>query len=136
MNALPTGYILWKRKCAGDAIFGICFKEEETTEHMLLRCEWTGGIWLAGCFGLWIDKDDDRAFDQWLLQVFSGLDIAQEDSYLIKRYIAFTCWMIWKTRSKVPVGGKELNVQYTVQRLSIAGQKYDGVIKLFLVSNL
>ena len=77
-NALPTMSNLRESKCTESAIYGICFQEEESLEHMLL-CEWTRGVWLAGCFGLKIDKQAVKTFDQWLLQVFSGLNADHEN---------------------------------------------------------
>ncbi|XVF86650.1 hypothetical protein PTKIN_Ptkin18bG0059400 [Pterospermum kingtungense] len=80
---------------------------------------------MAGCFNVRIDYV--RTLDQSLLEIFSNLYAVKEDGVRIKSYVTYTCWIIGKTQYDVLAEWKELNIQYAMYKLRVAGQEYDDI---------
>ena len=103
-------------------ICGICNKNVETIEHMLLLCEWTKGCWFEGCHGIKIEKIGMSSFDKWLLGVIN--DLKGKGSMNVMNEVVYVCWNIWKGRCDLVVGRKMVDCKMVVKRIRVAIREF------------
>ena len=63
------------------------------------------------------------------MKIFFELDSLRKDGEMTKRNVAYNCWMIWKTRCEMVIGGQMINVKQIVKRIRIAELEYNGAVE-------
>ncbi|OMO55679.1 reverse transcriptase [Corchorus capsularis] len=122
-NVIPTLWGLYRRGCHLNGVCGICGQEVETVEHLLLTCDWTRGVWFSIC-GLMIDKQSITSFDVWLWNLCNSLQESLDEAMPMISMIAFTCWIIWKSRCEVLLNHNVLSPDSTVIRIRKAVSEF------------
>jgi hypothetical protein len=84
-----------KRGGIGPVVCNLCLKDDETTNHLFIHCEYTQYIWKEILSSLkFLDAWNISTLEENLLQWFT--------IYPKMRYIPFlVCWRIWKYRNKI-----------------------------------
>ena len=91
-------YITRKKKCKDSAVCGICEKEEESVEHVLLQCDWTLVVWYGLNVGYRVDRQRITTLDKWIEEVFGMVEKGSEGRRLLLMTVTMACWQIWKER--------------------------------------
>lgn len=77
-NCLATCHNLFLQKCAAENQCQVCHHAVESTEHLLVGCEWTQAIWFGIGLGFWIDFSPFQSIQMWLSGIMDNLDNSQD----------------------------------------------------------
>ncbi|CAN6557042.1 unnamed protein product [Malus baccata var. baccata] len=107
-NCLPTCEALFRRRSSISPTCPICLSHDETIEHLFLTCPWVEPVWFGGALNYKIDRAAIHSWVEWLSAVWSSSFVPSNHADWMRSYIAYTCWVIWKTRcdfvfNKVPI---------------------------------
>ncbi|XP_052107551.1 uncharacterized protein LOC127740552 [Arachis duranensis] len=90
-------------------------KEEETSEHSLLLCEWTRAVWFGSQSQCTPTNRNVRSVGEWLQQMYINCKKASKakaDQNWSR--ICITMWTIWKARNNHVYNSIELNPESTI----------------------
>lgn len=70
-----------------------------TGEHMIFQCEWAQRVWFR-TLDVRVDQSTTNSIEEWLTERRN--ESGNNWMVLERKWVicAFTCWMIWKERSK------------------------------------
>lgn len=97
-GALATKLNLCKRRCGQDPLCPICLCEEESVEHLFFGCQWAQRVWFGSNVNIRINLGNVSSFEKWCEDWFVNNN---DVSDVVRCYIGFTCWHIWKHRCSV-----------------------------------
>lgn len=89
-ESLPTRVKLWQRKCMDDPRCILCGEEEESLNHLMLRCIVTRPIWYGSPLRIDVTQWRETRFRDFL---WSYMEKYPEEFVQLLSYIA---WEIWK----------------------------------------
>lgn len=129
-NAIPTRLNLARRRCFPSPSCPICQAQDETVEHVLLRCEWTRPFWFSSNLQWDITKMPRERFDSWLMEGISKLTRCK-DNYEDEISLLFhSCWIIWKSRNEAIFGNINIDPFYAIQRVNSMVLEFKAAVSL------
>ncbi|KAM1344989.1 hypothetical protein PS2_034172 [Malus domestica] len=93
-NGLPTHAALFKRRVSPSPLCPIFHCDDETIEHLFLRCSWVQAIWFGGALTYRVDGASIQSWVLWLQAVLFSNMGSNLDRTWVQSYIALTCWCI------------------------------------------
>lgn len=123
VNALATNDNLYRRKCKSSSTCSFC-SHDETTEHLLLHCEWAKGVWFSA-LGMNIGVLPYDRVDKWLWHTIEFLAKSGSDwKDMMKQVFLVMCY-IWKHCTEVVFQNKILNLIGVVDRVRKAKKEFN-----------
>ncbi|KAJ1378991.1 Ribonuclease H-like superfamily [Sesbania bispinosa] len=98
-RSLPVRGALHRRHLAQDPLCPICSQEEESIDHLFLKCDWTRAFWFAAHPTLRPSVNHNSGFKEWLGEKLNLIKGLGEGSLAASTELAFSLWNIWKTRN-------------------------------------
>ncbi|KAF7812457.1 reverse transcriptase [Senna tora] len=120
-DAIPTGEAQVRRGCNVTMFCPICGVKPESTEHMLMLCDWVKKVWFLCPLALRVSEFDTSRFDVWCEQM---LVIISSMKDFDKSLWAYLCWGIWKARCDFVFKGVAVNVLKVVILAVIAANEF------------
>ncbi|KAJ1389468.1 Ribonuclease H domain [Sesbania bispinosa] len=115
-KSLPVRGALHRRHLAQSPLCPICSQEEESIDHLFLRCDWTRAFWFAGHPSLSPSSNPDLRFKDWLREKLSLLKDLGDQSASTSTELAFSLWNIWKARNNVVFKDDHVNIERVISR--------------------
>lgn len=112
-NAIATKENLFTRKCTRNPLCSLCGIEIESIEHVLLRCEWTRGVWENSGLSFSTPIQNVVSMKRWVEDLFVEFGDKFSD---ILGTISQICWAIWKQRNEWVFSQQKPNAERTIKR--------------------
>ncbi|CAN6563499.1 unnamed protein product [Malus baccata var. baccata] len=119
-RGLPTGKALFSRRLSPSPSCPICRCDDETVEHVFLRCPWVAAVWFGGALNYIVDVASIGSWAMWLHSVLLSNWGSSVDRRWFQAYVAFTCWFIWKARCDYVFNQVGINPAKVIFSLSTA----------------
>ncbi|XP_026435187.1 uncharacterized protein LOC113332901 [Papaver somniferum] len=74
----------------------MCNKEEETSSHLLLNCEFAYVVWFGMSSALHHSKNNSKSLQQWIKSWFSNSNSLEATNPDLANTAACTLWQLWK----------------------------------------
>lgn len=94
-NFLPTKSNLFQRKVVADILCPICIEGDETLQHMLLGCLWSGKVWFLSNLYYKHDLGMVSNFGGWFQKRFLEIMSHPDSNDTILLLLCFMVWNIW-----------------------------------------
>lgn len=63
---------LFHKKCSPNPTCPICENANESIEHILFHCPWSGAVWFGSGKAFWIFHNEIQAVDKWMDDILCG----------------------------------------------------------------
>ncbi|XP_021997956.1 uncharacterized protein LOC110895005 [Helianthus annuus] len=113
LNKIPTAEALMFHNIAiNDPSCPLCSSEAESADHLFIACYIASTVWNG--VSLWCKIPQIFAFSlQYLLNIYSGLDVLEKKKEAVQGIIIVSCWSLWRARNKL----KFLNVPFKIEAI-------------------
>ncbi|KAG5516346.1 hypothetical protein RHGRI_037157 [Rhododendron griersonianum] len=112
-NAIATKENLFTRKCARSPLCSLCRIEIESIEHVLLRCEWTRGVWENSGLSFSSPIQNVVSLKSWMEGLAEEFGNKFSD---ILGTISQIFWAIWKQRNEWIFSQQKPNAVRTIKQ--------------------
>ncbi|KAM1838383.1 hypothetical protein ACFX14_020050 [Malus domestica] len=96
---------LFRSRWSESPICPICAENDESTEHVLLLCQWATKVWSGNPLRLQINRSPITTLSDWLCLVVSQFLDCKENFERFLAQVTFSCWFIWKSRCEAVFNG-------------------------------
>ena len=115
-NGLPTRMELNRRQIIVNTKCVMCEQEEETLDHLFLKCPFARALWFATPRNF--HSDTIPSIQQWLISILEKHKAGKEQEDNVLTDISATLWAIWTYRNKVMFENENTDIQQAISSTS------------------
>lgn len=127
-QGLPTRVALFNRRLSPSPTCPLCLCDDETVEHVFLKCSWVEALWFGGALNYKVDRAGIPSWVLWLQAILSNLGSSANRKWF-QSYVAFTCGYIWKARCDFVFNQVSINPSKVLFALSNVSRSFLHAVK-------